>query len=674
MRIKLNYLILALVCMYLTSNVLGQSSEEIVSMNTTSRLTSQYAEEVVADFDGHEITLGEFEQAYAKNVGGVEAAQDDSLDEYERFLDLYVTYRMKLRNAFVRGYHNDEDLTNELNDYKQKIGVSYLEEKSIVAPGVKKFYDQRGEEVRVSHIMFKIGNPADSAKERAEAILDSIKNGASFEDMAAKYSDDKFSAKKGGDIYWFTAGQIIASFESAAYATPSGEVYTEVVKTKFGYHLLKVTDRQKRKYKIAASHILIKTDGNAENDSSNARQRINEISDAIKDGASFDSLAIEFSEDPGSGKKGGALGYFERRQMVQPFDEAVFQLEVGEVSPIVKTRFGYHIIKLTDVQEYPPFEKEIEKIRDMYKKSRYQFDYDEYINKLKKEFAYSVNENTLDLLSKEENQILLSAEYMTDSSFVIHKNEKVISINKNDVLVDSLMSFMNSQASYKNKALNSQLLKEGTGKFGNELLLIEKASQLESTDSEFAKLMSDYRNGIYIFKLQEDEVWNKVKIDSTELRKLYEENKENYKTTAQVSFSEIFSKKKEDIDQYFQMLEGGKDFDSLASKYTARPGMKNKSGNYGLKNVDDSEMSIKANTLSEVGSYSESMQVKGGWAIVKLNEKVESRIKTYEEALPEISSSYQESESKRLEKAYNDRLKALYQPEYFYNELANAYK
>ncbi len=74
----------------------------------------------------------------------------------KKFLDLYVTYKMKLRNAFIRDYQNDEELIAELDDYKEKVGVSYIEEKQIVSPGMHNFYNQRGEEVRVSHIMLKL--------------------------------------------------------------------------------------------------------------------------------------------------------------------------------------------------------------------------------------------------------------------------------------------------------------------------------------------------------------------------------------------------------------------------------------------------------------------------------------------------------------------------------------
>jgi len=668
MRIKLNYLIVAIASVILTVNIFSQTSEEVVTMNTTSRLTSQYADEVVAEFDGHEITLYEFEKAYAKNTGNFEAAKSDSLDQYIKFLNLYVSYKMKLRNAFVRGYYDDEDLNNELNDYKQKVGVSYIEEKDIIDPGMRRFYNQRGEEVRVSHIMIKMDTTYEGSLIFAQSILDSIKNGASYEDLVVKYSADKFSKNNGGDIYWITAGQIIPSFEKAAYETPVGEVYPEVVKTKFGYHILKVTDRQKRIYKVSASHILIKNERDGKIDTNYARSRINVIYDKVKAGEPFDSLAIKYSEDKGSAVKGGDLGFFQRRQMVQPFDEAVFQLSVGEISPIVKTRFGFHIIKLTGIEEYPPYEEEIENIRDIYKKVRYQFDFDEYIANLKVKYNYSVNEDVLIQLSEVENQITLNDEYINDENYIAHKNDIVFNINKKAVTFDSLTAFMFRKKENAEKTLTLTLLKTEVDNYGKDLLLITQASELQKTDPEFASLMNDYRNGIYIFKLQEDEVWNKVKIDSTQLKDLYEKTKNNYRTVEMVSFSELFTKKKEDIYNFYGMLKEGKDFDTIVSENTRQ------SRNHNLKRVDETELSTKAYSLSKVGDYSTPIEIKNNWSIVRLNKKIESRTKTYEEALPELSSAYQESESKRLEEKYNDSLKDFYKPNYFYDELTNAFK
>ncbi len=635
---------------------------------------TKHSEIVLSDFNVDKVKMAEFESNYAKNSGGYETAKADSIDKYKNFLDLYTVYRMKLRDAFVRGYYNDEDLNNELNDYKQKVGVSYVEEKNIVAPGMQRFYDQRGEEVRVSHIMVRIDTSQSDAEAKAQAILDSIKNGAGFEDMAVKHSDDKFSKNQGGDIYWFTAGQIVAPFEVPAYNCPVGEVYPEVVKTKFGYHIVKVTNRQKRKYKIRASHILIKTERDGEVDSNYARNIVTGLAEMLENDAPFDSLAMKHSEDNSNASKGGDLGYFERRQMVQPFDEAVFSLQIGEISPVVETRFGFHIIKLTDIKEYPPFEEEIENIRDIYKKTRYQYDYDQYINKLNNEFNLVINEKIVEQFFSADSIMEWTNDYKEDDTFIKLKNKEIINYNKTSTNVDSLFAFMIRQNKNQNKAFTKDILNTAIKGYSEELLLSAKADQLADTNPEFAQLMNDYRNGIYIFKLQEDEVWNKIKIDSTKLQKFYEETKDNYKTKDQIGFSEIYSYNKKESDSVYTLLENGANFDSLATVFTKRSAYKNKAGNYGLKDISDEELVKKSNSIKSVGDYSDVFRVKNGYSIVRLNGREPSRTKTYEEALPEVSSAFQEMESKRLETEYNNRLKEFYNPQYFYDELVNAFE
>ena len=176
--------------------------------------------QVVAEFGSYDITLDEFEHAYAKNVGGWENAMKQEMSEYKNFLDLYVKFRMKLRDAQVRAYDQDANLMNELKDYQRQVGVSYILEKKINEPGIKQLYERRKEEFRVSHIMIRPDTLGDEgARKKAQAILDSIKNGHIFENMAIIHSDDKFSGANGGDIYYITAGLLPYEFEDPMYTS-----------------------------------------------------------------------------------------------------------------------------------------------------------------------------------------------------------------------------------------------------------------------------------------------------------------------------------------------------------------------------------------------------------------------------------------------------------------------
>lgn len=307
-----------------------------------SSCAPKHADIVVAKFDDEQIRMNEFEKMYAKNTGDFEKAKEDSLSKLKNFLDLYVNFRMKLRDAYVRGFNSDPELNQELKDYKEKVGVSYILEKQILEPGLKNLYDRRKYELRVSHLMIRPdSNGDDAAEKRAEAILDSIKQGASFSEMVKKYSDDKYSKNMGGDIYFITAGLLPTSFEDAAYATPVDSVYPSVVHTRYGYHLIKVTDKRDRIPQIRASHILVNFN-NPEGtiDTAYARAKIDTVMQKLRAGEDFAKLAEEYSDDTGSKNKGGDLGYFGRRMMVKEFDEAAFNLKPGEISDVVRTNFA----------------------------------------------------------------------------------------------------------------------------------------------------------------------------------------------------------------------------------------------------------------------------------------------------------------------------------------------
>jgi len=158
-------------------------------------------------------------------------------------------------------------------------------------------------------------------------------------------------------------------------------VSDEEAKSYYNNHL----DSFKQPEQIRASHILIKVDPQAnELEKEKARKRLIEIKERLQKGEDFATLAKEFSQCP-SGKNGGDLGYFKRGQMVKPFEEAAFALEPGEISDVVETRFGYHLIKVFEKKPaYTIAYIDIkEKIKDFLKKEKTKKEVEQYIKNLK---------------------------------------------------------------------------------------------------------------------------------------------------------------------------------------------------------------------------------------------------------------------------------------------------
>jgi peptidyl-prolyl cis-trans isomerase SurA len=629
---------------------------------------SENSKIIVATYDDSQLTMSDFEKAYAKNIGSYEVAAKDSFNNYKNFADLYVNFKMKLLDAESKGYQNDSTLAQELLEYKKKVGSSYILEKYLVDPNIKDLYEKRKIEIRASHIMIRPINGDAEAKTLANAILDSIKHGAKFDDMVLKYSQDQYSQKRGGDIYYFTAGQLPFEFENAAYKTEVGQIYPNVVKTQFGYHIIKVTDKRARVPKIRASHILIGFK-NKEGlvDSNLAKLRMDSVLTALKSGEDFAEVAKRFSDDPGSKAKGGDLGFFERRMMVPEFEEAAFNLDVGQLSDVVKTSFGLHLIKLTEKQPYPSFDEDKENLKNIFKKTRFNDLYSQLADSLGKQYNYKLNDTVVQQVIGYNDSTIVGGELKGADKI---GDKAIFTFANKGETVNDLYSKMEIDKDFTGKKINSELLNKAIIKYRDQILIDEKALTLDKTDPQFAELMQDYRNGIFIFKLQEDEVWNKVRLDSAKLYDYYLNNWNHYVLPERVGYTEIFARKDSVIKNYYNQLKSGVSFNSLAAK-TERPGLRNKNE---AQAVNSSDLSKAVDALSRPGDYTEPIPNADGFSILRLDYKLRARTKTFEEAKAEISGTLQEAESKRLDKEYLDTLQKRYSPVINYDELKKAFK
>lgn len=633
----------------------------------------EHSKIIVAEYADSQLTMAEFEKAYEKNSGSYEKAKTDSFEAYKNFADLYVNFKMKLRDAAIRGYDSDQTLMDELNDYKKKVGASYILEKQLVEPALKDLYELRKIEIRASHLMIRPdASGEEAAREYSQALLDSIKAGqATFEELVQRHSQDQFSKPNDGDIFYFTAAQLPGEFEEAAYKTDAGKVCQEVVKTQYGYHIIKVTDKKNRIAKVKASHVLASFTGqDGQVDSAAAKTKIDLVQSKINAGEDFAKLAQEFSDDTGTKENGGDLGQFERRMMVQPFDEAAFNLEVGEISDIITTNFGYHIIKLTEKVANPSFEEEKENLRNIYKKVRHQSDHNNLVNSLRTKFNYQIVQTTVDRIVGYADSTKIGADYPNMAEI---GDESVFTYSDKNYSFEEFYEKFRADQTNTGKLFSPDIIKKAADKYSEELLLEEQAMDLDKTNKEFADLMDDYKNGIFIFKLQEEEVWNKVTSDSARLVAFYEKTKEKYTFPDRVSYTELYCRLDSVMNIYKEQIKAGADFDSLVVNYTERPGFKEKAGKYEFQVVGSNEFS-KAVSELEAGEFTEPIKNMGALSILRLDKKETARMKTFEEAKAEVSGAFQEAESKRLEQEYIKKLKELYSPEINYDALEKAFQ
>jgi len=232
------------------------------------------------------------------------------------------------------------------------------------------------------------------AKEFAQTLLDSIKNGADFSTLAKKYSDDPGSASKGGELGFVKRGVFFPEFEAAAFQLDEGEL-SDVVESPVGFHIIQMLER--RGESIKTRHILIKVKSDDEADL-RAIEKLNEIRDSLLQGdKSFAYFAKKYSDDKETAKQGGKLGTFEVSQLDKTLKDRVYNLAIGEISypkrlELDNKSYGYHIIKVDNrtPEHRPTFEGDYDEIKRLALYNKRQKLYKEWIEELKNKIFWEV--------------------------------------------------------------------------------------------------------------------------------------------------------------------------------------------------------------------------------------------------------------------------------------------
>jgi peptidyl-prolyl cis-trans isomerase SurA len=269
-----------------------------------------------------------------------------------------ATFRAKLEAEGVDFGRFREEVRGEI--ISTRLREREVESKLVIGDSeVDNYLDNKAkmggaeQELHLAHILVVVPEQASAdriqaARDKAEQALAQLRGGADFAQVAAGSSDAK-DALNGGDLGWRPSDRIPPLFLGALQELQPGHA-TEVLRSPSGFHLLKLVDRRSGSAPVVitqthARHILIKTSEIVSD--SEAKKRIMEIKARIETGADFAEQAKRYSQD-GSAQQGGDLGFFTKSSMVKPFADAAFALQPGQVSDVVETQFGFHIIKLAE--------------------------------------------------------------------------------------------------------------------------------------------------------------------------------------------------------------------------------------------------------------------------------------------------------------------------------------
>ncbi|MBS1913279.1 MAG: peptidylprolyl isomerase [Bacteroidetes bacterium] len=619
------------------------------------------------------------------NRGGKTFSQlsrDSALD----FINLYANFRLKVQAALDEGIDKRPEVIADLRTNRMQLAVppapnvGYLLERKLVDPAIQRIFKRRDEELLLSviYVAMRPNDPADTlrAYNRALTILQRVKNGADFAEMAHDSSDDPATKDAGGRLpSYITGGLILPVLEDAAYETRAGTIYPGLVRVPAGFVVLKVLDRSPR-VKIHGAHILVMTPASDTDPNSDAHKKAEAALKRIRAGEDFATVAREMSDDKTSGANGGdfmsyytrSLGFEARNAKLEPeIESALYHLKDGEVSDLVRTqKFGYHILKRLDSRKIT-FDEEKDALRQIYKQRLMGDDRTVFVHGVVDRHGLKINPATFDQVLAAVNQNATTADTAWAAGIGNGlRGETMFEYGGVKYSVGAWIDSMRARPDLRAAALSRKGVRDAIYTLFEQTAMIDEAKNLEQEYPEFASLMQEFRDGILIFNLEDEMIWKKMNQGYTEEkgRAFYEAHKGKYLTQPKYALTEIFLYKDDDVKPAYQKaLAGSVPFDTLATQLTERAGYRERNGHWGLntaKNSDIVAQVLKLKPSLKAGDILEPFSYQGGWSIVRVDSIEAPRQMTFDEAKTEVQGDFVDDLQTQLTHDWVSQLRAKY--------------
>jgi peptidyl-prolyl cis-trans isomerase SurA len=599
---------------------------------------------ILMEIDGKPVTKSEFLQIYLKN-NPTPKYDKASLDEY---MELFKKFKLKVAEAEALKYDTIPKLKKELEGYQKQLALPYLVDAAKNEALVKEAYDRTKTEVRASHILVRLeqnATPADTlaAWNRIMALKKRIENGEDFASVAKSKngSDDPSSLNNGGDLGYFNAFQMVYPFEEKAYTTAVGEV-SSPFKTRFGYHIVKVTDKRPARGTIKVAHIMVAVPKTGtEEDAKNAEKKINEIYAKLQAGEKFEDLAKDFSDDPSSNQKAGELPMFgtgTTTRMVPTFEDAAFGLKAnGEYSKPVKTDYGYHIIKRLEWKDVKPFEELKKELQGKVNKDeRSKKTQDSFVQKVKNDYNYK-NTASKGLVWFEKN---IDTTYFEGKwkAGNLKSNKTLFVLDGKNFGQKDFAAFLekNFRAARKDKA--KEVIKSQYANWEKETILAYEETKLASKYPEYKALTTEYHDGILLYEIMTDKVWNKAMKDTVGLKNYFEQNRSKYSWGKRVDALVYECATQKIADQVAKMIA----VDTINSKHVLDVINKDSELNLRVRtNKFDLEQTAFLKERKLTKGINKSYEFEGKFIVLKVNDIIDPTTKMFTEAKGAVTSDYQ---------------------------------
>ncbi|WP_373497542.1 peptidylprolyl isomerase [Aquiflexum sp.] len=518
-----------------------------------------------------EIFAEEFLYMLSKNRNFNSPDEKLSAEEFDENFRLFVNYKLKVKEAENLGLDKTDEFYQEYEVFKEDLTQPFLIKNTLQEGELMKAYNRMKEVIKASHILLQFPPNASQADtisvlRMAQKFKSDAESGADFNELAFEHSDDPSAKDNRGSLGYFSALQMVSPFEDAAFGLEIGQI-SDPVLTNFGYHVIRLEDRKPNPGEIRVSHILVRTQGNDPVSEERSLRKVGEIYAEIQKPESiWEEICQLYSEDPGTKSSGGSLPWIGLGAVIPEFERVAFALsEEGEISPPVRTPYGYHIIRLEEKKPLDSYEEMEPMIKSrILRDSRSSLIQSQVVAMQKSRYGFEENEK----LAADIEGIFAKNQRKDVPDIILERNlidSVLLRIDDHPKTVGDLLDFMNSDK----QVIRSNPQNYFAGwydKFIEVNLHEAEIQDLSTNNDEYRLLIQEYRDGILLFSLMNDQVWQKAIEDSLGQVKFYEENQDRYQWKNRVQAIILTMGKEESIPAVRRFLSDKKYMSNLADR------------------------------------------------------------------------------------------------------------
>ena len=606
--------------------------------------------EVLFTIDNKSYYTDEFARVYKKNL---DLVKDESQKDLNQYLELFVGYKLKINKAYKLGLQDGTAYQNELKSYRSQLSKNYTSDSKVTKELVEEGYKRFLKEINASHILFSVDEnaaPEDTLKvyKQALEVRKRAISGEDFGKLATEFSQDPSAKDNKGDLGYFTAFRMVYAFENGAYKTPKGSI-SNPVRTRFGYHLIKVNEVRQNRGDVIVAHIMIMnpsaTAENKEEEDKEDKEKntIQDIYKKLQQGEKFEDLAKQFSEDKSSSSKGGVLNRFGSGQLSsEEFENVAFNLtKENPVSEPFKSQYGWHIVKLIDkfaVKTIDEMRSDLES--KVSKDDRSRLITASMNEKLRKKYSIKRDDKLYAVVSKLVTNEIYEGKWETPADLKSY-NKNLVTIKTSKSI--SAASFLNYIKDQQKSKITLKPISKLISKFYESYLDQELAQyyddNLEKEFPDFSAVMDEYRDGLLLFDLMEKEIWTKSKTDSLGLKSFYDKNLKNYQWKNRLDVTILSSTKLDIIKKAQKYLKNDKSVDFIKEKLNIKDGAVNIMSKVGV--FEEGNEALPKNLQFETG-ISEILKDGEYYFVTKVNATLPAGPKELDQCRGKAINDYQQ--------------------------------